>query len=270
MGCWRASGLLDASPLPVQNPAMSFAPAIILARPQLGENIGAAARAMANFGLSDLRLVAPRDPWPNERAWSMAAGALWIVEQARVFGRLEEAIGDLQTVYATTARMRGVSKPVLTPAEAAGRLRQAAAEDVKTGLLFGSERAGLDNDEAALATALITIPTSPDFASLNLGQAVLLNAYEWWKAGDATAPARLDHGPLAAPATRAEMIHLFEHLEDELLKSGFLYPPDKVDSMRLNLRAMLSRAELTDQEVRTLRGVIVSLTRGKKRRNPAE
>ncbi len=263
--------MLDGSAVSGAKPGpMSLAPAVILARPQLGENIGAAARAMANFGLSDLRLVAPRDPWPNERAWSMAAGALSIVEGATVFDRLEEALGDLQIVYATTARARGVSKPVLTPAAAAGRLRAAAAEGVKTGLLFGSERAGLDNDEVALATALITIPTSPDFASLNLGQAVLLNAYEWWKTGDATPAARIDHGPLAAPATRADMIHLFEHLEDELLKSGFLYPPDKVDSMRLNLRAMLSRAELTDQEVRTLRGVIVSLTRGKKRRKAEE
>jgi tRNA/rRNA methyltransferase len=243
------------------------APAIILSRPQLGENIGAAARAMANFGLKDLRLVAPRDGWPNERAYSMAAGALSIVEGARVFGTLAEAIADLQIVYATTARQRGVAKPVLTPAEAAARLREASGQGVKTGLLFGSERAGLDNEEVALATAIITIPTSPDFSSLNLGQAVLLNAYEWWKAGDATAPERIEHGGLAVPATREDMLHLFEHLEDELLKSGFLYPPDKVGQMKLNLRAMLGRADLTDQEVRTLRGVIVALSRGKHRKD---
>ena len=249
---------------------MTTAPAIILARPQLGENIGAAARAMANFGLTDLRLVAPRDGWPNARAWSMAAGALSIVEAARVFDRLEDAIGDLQIVYATTARERGAAKPVLTPAEAATRLRAAAGADVKTGLLFGSERSGLDNDEAALATALITIPTSPDFSSLNLGQAVLLNAYEWWKAGDATPAERIEHGGQAVPASRADLIHLFEHLEDELMKSGFLYPPDKVGSMRLNLRAMLNRANLTDQEVRTLRGAIVALTRGKHRKDAPE
>lgn len=250
----------------VQSPAPALAPAVILARPQLGENIGAAARAMANFGLSDLRLVAPRDGWPNERAWSMAAGALSIVEGARVFETLEEALGDLQIVYATTARMRGVAKPVLTPAEAAGRLRQASGSGTGTGLLFGSERSGLDNDEVALATAIITIPTSPDFSSLNLGQAVLLNAYEWWKSGDATPAEQIEHSGLATPASRSDMIHLFEHLEDELLKAGFLYPPDKVGQMRLNLRAMLNRADLTDQEVRTLRGVIVALTKGKHRK----
>lgn len=246
---------------------MTSAPAIILARPQLGENIGAAARAMANFGLSDLRLVAPRDGWPNERAYSMAAGALAIVEAAQVFETLADALGGLQTVYATTARLRGVAKPVLTPAEAASRLRAASGGGAKTGLLFGSERSGLDNDEVALATAIITIPTSPDFSSLNLGQAVLLNAYEWWKSGDATPAEQIEHSGFAVPASRADMIHLFEHLEDELLKSGFLYPPDKVGQMRLNLRAMLNRADLTDQEVRTLRGVIVALTKGKHRKS---
>jgi len=244
-------------------------PAIILSRPQLGENIGAAARAMANFGLSDLRLVAPRDGWPNEKASSMAAGALGIVEQARVFATLEEAVADLQLVYATTARMRGVAKPMLTPPEAASRLRDAVAKDTKTGLLFGSERAGLDNDEVALASAIITIPTSPDFASLNLGQAVLLNVNEWFRAGDATPAEQIEHGGIAQPASREDMRLLFEHLEDELLKAGFLYPPDKVGQMRLNLRAMLNRADLSDQEVRTLRGVIVALTGGK-RRKPAE
>ena len=246
---------------------MSNAPAVILARPQLGENIGAAARAMANFGLTDLRLVAPRDGWPNERAYSMAAGALSIIEAARVFDRLEEAVAGLQIVYATTARERGVAKPVLTPAEAASRLRDAAASHIRTGFLFGSERAGLDNDEVALASAIITIPTSPAFSSLNLGQAVLLNAYEWWKTGDVTPAERIEHGALAVPASREDLIQLFEHLEGELMEAGFLYPPDKVGSMRLNLRAMLSRGNLTDQEVRTLRGVIVALTHGKHRRN---
>lgn len=244
-----------------------ISPAVILARPQLGENIGAAARAMANFGLSDLRIVAPRDPWPNERAWSMAAGALWIVEGATLYARLEDALADLQLVFATTARSRGIAKEVLTPAEAASRMRQAGGAGVRCGLLFGNERAGLDNDEVALANGLITIPTSPDFASLNLGQAVLLNAYEWLKSGDATPPARVSHGAQTRPATRQEMVHLFEHLEDELLKSGFLYPPDKVGQMKLNLRAMLSRADFTDQEVRTLRGIIVALTRGRARKS---
>lgn len=245
---------------------MSIAPAIILSRPQLGENIGAAARAMANFGLSDLRLVAPRDGWPNKKANDMAANGSVIIEEAKLFDTLPEALADLQFVYATTARDRGITKPVLTPAEAAKRIR-AVGSDVKTGLLFGNERAGLDNEEISLATAIITIPTA-EFASLNLGQAVLLNAYEWFRQGDETAPARIDHPPLAKPATAEEMQRLFEHLEGELLESGFLYPPDKAVQTVHYLRAMLHRAELTNQDVQTLRGVIVALARGKHRKRP--
>ena len=221
---------------------------------------------MANFGLTDLRLVAPRDGWPNARAFSMAAGALRIVEGARVFERLEDALSDLELVYATTARTRGVAKAVLTPGAAAASLRQKASEGVRCGLLFGNERSGLDNEEVALAQAIITIPTSPDFASLNLGQAVLLNAYEWLRSADGTPAVRIDYGGLARPASNAELQYLFTHLEDELLKAGFLHPPDRVGQMKLNLRAMLQRAQLSDQEVRTLRGIIVALTRGKHRR----
>jgi tRNA/rRNA methyltransferase len=243
------------------------APAIILAKPQLGENIGAAARAMANFGLSDLRLVAPREGWPNKKAQALAADAGNILAAARIFGTLGEALADLQIVYATTARDRGTTRPVLTPAEAAKRLR--AADGIKTGLLFGNERAGLDNDEISLANAVITIPTA-EFASLNLGQAVLLNAYEWFRTGDETPPARIDHRPLAVPATSEEMQRLFEHFEGELLASGFLYPPDKAEATIHYLRAMLHRAELTNQDVQTLRGVIVALSKGKHRRKPLD
>jgi tRNA/rRNA methyltransferase len=240
------------------------APAIILSHPQIGENIGAAARAMANFGLTDLRLVAPRKDW-QIKATVMAVGAVNISESAHVFETLPQALGDLQLVYATTARERGVTKPILTPAEAARRLREAAAQGVRTGLLFGGERAGLDNDEVSLADAIITIPTSPDFSSLNLGQAVLLNAYEWFRAADETPPSRTDYGPLAQKASREDMFHLFTHLEDELKKSGFLFPPDKADSMMRNIRAMLNRADFTDMDVRTLRGMIVALAKGKHR-----
>lgn len=242
------------------------APAVILSRPQLGENIGAAARAMKNFGLADLRLVAPRDGWPNEKATAMAAGAADIVEAARIFETTAEALADLQLVLATTARERGFAKPVLTPAAAASRLRESSTAGHKTGILFGGERSGLDNEEVSLATAIITIPTA-SFASLNLGQAVLLVGYEWFKAADQTPAVQLDHGPLAKPATGEELQHLFTHLEDELLKSGFLYPPDKAEAMMRNIRAMLTRGGFTDQEVRTLRGMIVALTRGKHRRN---
>jgi tRNA/rRNA methyltransferase len=240
------------------------APAVVLSNPQLGENIGAAARAMKNFGLSDLRLVSPRDGWPNEKARAMAAGALDVVDAARVYGDLKTALADLQLVYATTARGRGVAKPVLTPAEAGARLHAASARSESAGLLFGNERAGLDNDEISLADAVITVPTA-EFASLNLAQAVLLTAYEWFTTVDETPPTQIDHGPIARKATREEMFQLFDHLESELLRSGFLYPPDKEPPMVRNIRAMLNRADLTDQEVRTLRGMIVALVRNKHR-----
>ena len=239
-------------------------PAVILCQPQLGENIGAAARAMKNFGLSDLRLVAPRDGWPNERASAMAAGAGDIVASARLFATLKEALADLNLVYATTARERGITKEVLTQVEAARRLRLASARGEKTGLLFGNERAGLDNDDISLADAVITIPTA-EFSSLNLGQAVLLNGYEWFRQADATPHARTEHGPLHRKPTREEMFQLFDHLEGELAKSGFLYPPDKHPPMVRALRATLHRARLTYLEVQTLRGMIVALVRGKHR-----
>jgi tRNA/rRNA methyltransferase len=239
-------------------------PSIILSHPQLGENIGAAARAMANFGLDDLRLVAPRDGWPNEKANHMAVGAAFVNEKARVFQTVEEALGDLNLVYATTARDRGVTKEVLTPEEAAKRLRHAAARGVKTGILFGNERAGLDNDEISLTDAVITVPTS-EFTSLNLGQTVLVTAYEWFRAGDTTPPARIEHGPYHRKPTREEMFGLFEHLERELAESGFLYPPAKYDTMVRAIRATVHRAKLTYQEVQTLRGMIVALVKNKHR-----
>lgn len=240
-------------------------PVIILAVPQLGENIGAAARAMANFGLGDLRLVRPRERWPNKKAEAMAANADEIIAAARVFPSVAAATGDLKLVLATTARDRKVAKPVLTPMEAAKRLRTAAKRGQATGLLFGPERAGLDNDDLALADAVITIPTTPDYASLNLAQAVLLLGYEWFRAGDKTPNERIDHG-LGKPAAREELFGLFAHLEGELDKAGFLYPPHKKPAMVRNLRAMLHRARLTDQEVRTWRGVVTALVRDKQRK----
>jgi tRNA/rRNA methyltransferase len=239
-------------------------PVIILSHPQLGENIGAAARAMANFGLADLRLVAPRAGWPNAKATAMAAGAAQLVESARVFAHVGDALGDLNFVLATTARERGIAREVLTPAEAARRLRAASTRGEKTGILFGNERAGLDNDEISLCDAVITIPTA-DFASINLAQAVLIASYEWFRARDTTPPARLERGPLQRKPTRTELIQTFEHLERELLASGFLYPPDKVDAMIRAIRATIHRARLTYQETQTLRGMVVALTKGKHR-----
>lgn len=239
-------------------------PAIILSHAQLGENIGAAARAMANFGLTDLRLVAPRAGWPNAKATAMAAGAANLVETARVFPTVAKALDDVNYVLATTARERGIAREVLTPAEAAQRLRAAASRGDKTGILFGNERAGLDNDEISLCDAVITIPTA-EFASINLAQAVLITSYEWFRASDATPRARLERGPLQRKPTRTELLETFEHLERELLSSGFLYPPDKVDGMRRAIRATIHRARLSYQETQTLRGMIVALAKGKHR-----
>jgi tRNA/rRNA methyltransferase len=247
-----------------QTMTLAIPPAIILSHPQLGENIGAAARAMANFGLSDLRLVAPRAGWPNQKAVAMAAGAANLVESARLFDSVADALADLHRVYATTARDRGIAREVLTPSEAAKRLRAASARGEKTGILFGNERAGLDNEEISLCDCVITIPTA-EFASINLAQAVLIASYEWLRAGDETPASRLDHGALQRKPTRDELLGLFEHLERELLASGFLYPPDKVDGMRRAIRATLHRARLTYQETQTLRGMIVALAKGKHR-----
>jgi tRNA/rRNA methyltransferase len=243
---------------------LQMAPVVILSHPQLGENIGAAARAMANFGLGDLRLVSPRDGWPNKKAEAMAAGAAGVLEHARIYSTTEDAIAELNLVFATTARERGTTKEVLTPAEAAKRLHKAAARGEKIGILFGNERAGLDNDEISLCDAVITIPTA-DFASLNLGQAVLLNAYEWFRSADETPPARIEHGPIHRKPTREELLQLFAHLERELEANGFLYPPEKHGNMVRAIRATIHRARLTYQEVQTLRGMIVALTKGKHR-----
>ena len=247
---------------------MTSAPSIILCRPQLGENIGSAARAMKNFGLYDLRLVAPRDGWPNAKAAAMATDAADILESARVFDRLHDALADLNLVYATTARERGITKEILTPAEAAARLRAAASCD-RTGLLFGNERAGLQNEDISLADAVITVPTA-EFSSLNLGQAVLLCCYEWFKTEDDTPPSRIEHGPLHRKPTRQELFQLFDHLEGELTASGFLFPPDKREHMQRAIRATVHRAQLTYQEVQTLRGMIVALAKGKHRVPPKE
>ena len=237
-------------------------PCIILNEPQLAENIGAVARVMANFGLTDLRLVRPRDGWPQERAWASASGANWPLDQARVFDRLEQAVTDLRLVYATTARPRETQLPVITPREAAAGLREAAADGQPTGLLFGGERAGLETQDVALTHAVVTVPVDPRFHSLNLAQAVAITAYEW-SLTERGLPARFRDGD--PPATQDAMIGLFEHLEGELEFSGFFHPPEKKPAMLRNLRVALGRARMTDQEVRTFRGVITALTKGRGR-----
>ena len=239
------------------------APAIILSRPQMGENVGAAARAMKNFGLTDLRLIAPQCGWPNERAKVLASGAGDIIEKARVYRTAAEALADIRLVFATTARGRDILREILTPEAAARRLRAATGEGLATAILFGGERAGLDNEEMSLADAAITIPTA-EFPSLNLGQAVLLIGYEWLKSADAT-PASRTRKTVAVPAARTELVQLFEHLERELDAAQFLFPPEKKETMVRNIRAMILRSGLSDQEVRTIRGMIVALVRNKYR-----
>ena len=238
-------------------------PAVILDRPQLAENIGAVARVMANFGLSDLRLVAPRDGWPQERAWASASGANWPLDEARMFATVAEAAADLHLVHATTARPRETQMPVLTPREGATAVAAAVAEGLKTGLLFGAERAGLETADIANCQAIVTIPIDPRFHSLNLAQAVAINAYEWRLTVEAGVPAKFRDGP--PPAENSELVGLYEHLEGELDTSGFFFPPENRPSMVRNLRVALGRANLTQQEVRTFRGVITALVKGRGR-----
>ena len=248
----------------MSEPAAVTAPCVILNEPQLAENIGAAARVMANFGLDDLRLVRPRDGWPQERAWASASGANWPLDGARVFERLEDAVADLQLVFATTARPREVRLPVITPREAAGELHTAASAGQAVGMLFGGERAGLETHDIALCQAIVTIPVDERFRSLNLAQAVALNCYEWRMRVADTAPARfLD--ALAEPAGQEAVLGFYGQLEKELDAAGFFHPPEKTPSMVRNLRAIFARARLTDQEVSTLRGVVTALSKGRGR-----
>ncbi len=238
-------------------------PCVILNEPQLAENIGAVARVMANFGLNDLRLVRPRDGWPQERAWASASGADWPLNEARVFGRLEDAMADLKLVYATTARPRETLLPILTPRDAANELYKASGAGLKVGLLFGGERAGLESADIAMTHAIVTIPIDPRFRSLNLAQAVAINAYEWRHLVQDSPPASFREGP--PPADQGQIIELFEHFETELESAGFFHPPEKKPAMVRNLRVALSRARFTDQEARTFRGVITALSKGRGR-----
>jgi len=244
-------------------------PAIVLVRPQLGVNIGSAARAMLNCGLADLRLVAPREGWPNQHARAAASGADVVLERARVFATLAEAVADLQILYATTARSRDMVKPVFTPRQAVEKIRGEEAEGQSIGILFGPERTGLENDEIALASAAIAVPLNPNYSSLNLAQAVLLVGYEWYQAGiEEPPPAR--EWTENDIATGESVIAFYEHLEAELDRAGFLYPPEKRAGMILNIRNIFARARLTDQEVRTLRGVIKALVEPRERGEGAD
>lgn len=256
--------MTDSDP---QAPAPSVPPAIVLVEPQLGENIGTAARAMANFGLDDLRLVAPRDGWPNEKAVASSSGAVHVIDKARVFDTTEAAIADLTLVFATTARARGFQKEVLGPEDAAGRLLAAPAGTV-SGVLFGRERWGLTNEEVALADAILTYPVDPRFASLNIAQAVLLFSYEWRR--QETRGSLPFATPEAAPqASKADLVGLFDHLEAALEPTGYFRPPEMRPVMVRNLRSVLQDAGLGVTQVRLLRGVIAHLEGRRGRPIPA-
>ncbi len=235
-------------------------PRVVLVEPQLGENVGAVARAMLNCGLDQLSLVNPREAWPNPKAEAMAAGATEVLENTSVYETAEEAVADITTLYATTARPREMTARVLTPRAAAAEMRAAHARGDVVGVLFGPERSGLTNDHVALAEAVISVPLNPAYSSLNLAQAVLLVAYEWFTAGDGT-PAEDLAMAGTRPAEKAELIGLFERLEAELDAGGFFRAPDLRPTVVRNLRSMLQRARLTEQEVRTFQGVISALTR---------
>ena len=243
-----------------RNGASMQPPAIVLVGPQMGENVGAAARAMLNCGLTELRLVSPRDGWPNERAQAMATGGSRdVIDRARVFGSTAAAVADLHRVYATTARRRDMLKPAIGPRDLASEIRGHDAEGLRSGVLFGPERTGLDNDDVALASHIVHIPLNPGYSSLNLAQAVLLVAYAWFEAESGAAAPRA-RTSATAPATSAQLVNLFEHLEQELDASGFLRVAEKRGIMVRNLRSILHRAELREHEVRALHGVVSSLS----------
>jgi len=234
---------------------MTIKPAIILIKPQLGENIGMCARAMFNCGLTDLRIVAPRDGWPSAPAQAASAGALDKGVVATIYNTTEEAIADCTYIMATTARPRDLVKDVFTPRAAATQLR---GEPGQTAVLFGAERTGLNNEDVALANAVITIPLNPDFTSLNIAMAVLLMSYEWFTAADTTAPAQLVTGDSdVAPA--AEIGGLVSRLSDEMDKGGFFRAPDMKPALMRNLTALFARTRMTSQETSTFHGIISAL-----------
>ena len=235
-------------------------PAFVLVRPQMGENIGAAARAMWNFGLDRMRLVAPRDGWPNPAAGAMASGAGRLLDEAGLFADLGGAVADCTYVMATTARTRGLTKPVFSPehamAEAAARIRRGE----RVAVLFGPERAGLENGDVARANALISVPVNPEFPSLNLAQCVLLCAYDWRRATAEVVAARVDMAG-ADWAEMAEIERLADHYEERLDAAGFFFPEDKAARMKTNLRNLWSRLPLTRADVRMLHGVMRQMVR---------
>lgn len=232
-------------------------PAIILVSPQLGENIGAAARCMLNFGLTDLRIITPRDGWPNPKAVDMAKGAKEVIKNAKIFQSLADATFDITKLYATTARTRDMVKQIYTPSEVAESIIKNSG---KSAIMFGAERSGLNNEDITLADGICEIPVAPIYTSLNLAQAVNIICYEWFigHSKSSTTQPTPDNIQLA---TKEDIARMFEHLESELDKTDFFKVADKRPKMVINIRNIFSRNNLTEQEVRTLRGIIKSLTK---------
>ena len=228
-------------------------PVIVLVRPQLGQNIGKAARAMLNFGLTELRLVAPRDGWPNPDAGPAASGADIVLEQAKVFETAEEAIADCSTVFASTVRRRDLVMPVVGPQEMAGRI---TSSDGRSAILFGPERSGLETEEVALANAIVTVPINPGFASLNLAQAVILLAYEWSKRSDLAQPTVKD---IEEPAPHGDLEGLIGQLDDELVAKGYFHPPSRTQATRNTIRTIFTKTGWSSREVKAVRGIIRAL-----------
>ena len=256
----RSGPRVSASLDPGSNRTAVASPAIVLVRPQLGENIGKAARAMLNFGLTDMRLVAPRDGWPNPAAGPAASGADVVLANARVFDSVADAVADCAHVYATTVRKRGVTKPVVTPEVAA---RAIHAGPGRSAILFGPERSGLETDDVAVARTIVTVPINPEFGSLNLAQAVILVAYEWSKGVALASPPEVEMEP---PAAQEELDGMIAQLDAMLEASGFYFPPDRTPATRRTLRTLLTKPGWSAQEVRTLRGVLSALGGAKRAR----
>jgi len=234
-------------------------PIIVLVRPQLGANIGKAARAMLNFGLTELRLVAPRDGWPNPDAGPSSAGADIVLANAQVYETLAEAVADCAHVFATTVRKRGVTMPVVTPEEAAREIR---AEPGRSAIVFGPERSGLETEDVALSRTIITVPVNPEFGSLNLAQAVILCAYEWSKSVTLAQPTLTD---LLPPAPQVELEAMIVQLETMLEAAGYFFPAHRTVATKLTLRTMLTKPAWNHLEVRTLRGVLAALANPRQR-----
>jgi len=234
-------------------------PVIVLVRPQLGQNIGKAARAMLNFGLTEMRLVNPRDGWPNPDAGPAASGADEVLERAQVFGTVQEAIADCSTIYATTVRRRDLVLPVVTPEQMAEAV---SAHDGRTAILFGAERSGLETDEVALANAIVTVPINPEFASLNLAQAVILIAYEWSKHSKLTVPPAKELEP---PASHTELDGMIAHLDAELAAKGYFHPPSRTRATRNTIRTIFTKAGWSSREVKAIRGIIRALVDSSRR-----